>query len=122
MSLLLALFGLGFTAMGLWAAADPRSFTDVVADFGAYNPHLIHDYAAASLAFGIGLLAAARRVAWRVPVLALAVLWNGFHAVSHIADVEHAASRTVGIIDAVGLVVLTGLLAVAWRSAKHSSA
>ena len=122
MTLLLMVFGLGFTAMGLWAAADPRSFTDVVADFGAYNPHLIHDYAAASLAFGVGLLAAARLVAWRVPVLALAVLWNGFHAVSHIADVEHAASRAVGIIDAVGLVVLTGLLAVAWHSAKHSAA
>jgi hypothetical protein len=122
MSLLLLLFGIGFTSMGLWAAADPRSFTDVVADFGAYNPHLIHDYAAASLAFGIGLLAAARLVTWRVPVLALAVLWNGFHAVSHIADVEQAASRAVGIVDAVLLVVLTGLLAVAWRSAKHASA
>lgn len=121
MSLLLVLFGLGFTSMGLWAAADPRSFTDVVADYGAYNPHLIHDYAAASLAFGIGLLVAARVASWRVPALALAVLWNGFHAVSHLVDVEHAASRELGILEAIGLVVLTGLLALAWRSAKQAS-
>lgn len=121
MGLLLVLFGLGFTAMGLWAAADPRSFTDLVADYGAYNPHLIHDYAAASLAFGIGLLVAARVPAWRVPVLALAVLWNGFHAVSHLADVEHASSRNLGIIEAAGLVVLTGLLAVAWRAARRAT-
>lgn len=52
-----------FVLLGLWAAAHPRSFTAVLADFGPFNAHLIHDFAAASAAVGVGLIA--RPHTWR---------------------------------------------------------
>lgn len=56
------ILGGAFVALALWAAMHPPSFTSVLADFGPLNAHLIHDFAAASGAFGVGLI-----VAWRVP-------------------------------------------------------
>ena len=88
MTWLIALLGLTATALGGWLAVDPES--SPAAAFPPLNEHLIHDSAAAFLAFGIGLLIAARMPAWRVPVLALAALWNGLHTVSHIVDVDSA--------------------------------
>lgn len=112
-----ALGGL-FVVLGLWAAVDSASFTDVLADFGPENSHLVHDFGAASIAVGACLLIAVRRTAWQLPMLVVATLWNGLHAVSHLADLEDAGSRVVGVTEAVLLVggtVILGWLAYTAR-------
>lgn len=119
MKWLIALLGLVATALGGWLALDPAS--SPAAHFPPLNEHLIHDSAAAFLAFGIGLLIAAWVPAWRFPVLALAALWNGLHTVSHIVDVDSAETTTAGVTAIVELAALTVALAVlAWWSARSS--
>lgn len=113
MTWLIALLGLATTALGGWLAVDPES--SPAAAFPPLNEHLIHDSAAAFLAFGIGLLLAARVPVYRFPILALAVLWNGLHTISHIVDVNSAETRTAGITAVVELAIVTVVLAVlAW--------
>jgi hypothetical protein len=115
MTLLIALLGLVATAIGGWLALDPES--SPAAAFPPLNEHLIHDSAAAFLAFGIGLLLAARVPAYRFPILALAALWNGLHTVSHIVDVNRAATQKDGVTAVVELAALTVVLALlAWKS------
>src|SRR5436190_16270672 len=115
MTWLIALLGIGFTAFGGWAAIDPASFP--AAEFPPFNEHLIHDVAATFLCFGVGLLAAARMTAWRTPVLALAAIWNGFHAVAHVVDVDRASTKAIGVHTAIELVMITvALAALAWLS------
>jgi uncharacterized membrane protein len=112
-----ALGGL-FVVLGLWAAIDSESFTDLLADFGPENSHLVHDFGAASIAVGACLLIAVRLTAWQLPMLVVATLWNGLHAVSHLADLGDAGSRVVGVTEAVLLVggtVLLGWLAYTSR-------
>jgi hypothetical protein len=116
----LSALGAIYLAQAAWAAADPASFTERLADFGAYNPHLVRDFAAAAATFGLGLPVAARVRAWRTPALALAAVWNGLHAVSHLADVDHAHPHAVGPLEAVALVAVTALLvALTWLSTKE---
>jgi hypothetical protein len=121
MTWLIALLGLVATVLGGWLAVDPE--TSPAAAFPPLNEHLIHDSAAAFLAFGIGLLLAARVPAYRFPILALAALWNGLHTVSHIVDVESAETRAAGLTAIVELAVLTVALAVlAWLARARSAA
>jgi hypothetical protein len=105
---LLAALHLG---LATWAAVDARSFTDRVADLGPYNPHLVHDFAAASATFGIGLLVAIGRRGWRTPVLGMTATWTGLHAVSHVVDVGDAHPDALGPTEAVALAVAAALLA-----------
>lgn len=115
MKWLIALLGLVFTAFGGWAAVDPASFP--AKNFPPLNEHLIHDTAAVFLTFGIGLLIAAQVTSWRTPVLTLGALWNAFHAVSHVVDIDRAATREAGVTAAVEISALTVVLALlAWWS------
>lgn len=119
------LVGLGavFLALGAWAAVDAASFAGTIANFGPPNPHLVHDFAAASATFGIGLLIASRAAAWRTPALALAAIWTGLHAVSHLVDIGAAHPAAMGPIEAGLLLVVTAVLAgLAVRSAKEETA
>jgi len=115
-ALAIGLLGALFAGLGAWAGLHASSFATVLADFGPENDHLVHDFGAASVAIGAGLLLAVRRKAWRTPVLLVATVWNGLHAVSHVVDIGDAASRTVGVVEAALLVagtVLIGALAIA---------
>lgn len=117
-SFLIGLFGATFVVLGAWAGLDSHSFATVLADFGPENHHLVHDFGAGSFAVGVGLLIAVPRVAWRTPVLVVATVWNGLHAVSHLADVGDAESRALGITEAVLLIagtLLLGALALSTR-------
>ena len=109
--------GLGatFVLLGAWAAVDSGSFSEVLADFGPENAHLVHDFGAASSAIGTALLVAVWLPTWRGPVLAVAALWNGLHAISHIVDLGDAASWSLAVTEAVLLVVATVLLAAIAR-------
>ncbi|TCC35326.1 hypothetical protein [Kribbella speibonae] len=111
-SIAIAAFDGLFAALGIWAAVGSGSFTRTLADFGPRNDHLVHDFGAASIAIGVGLLLAVRRTSWRTPVLVVAAIWNGLHAVSHLADLGEARSLAVGIGEAGLLVVGTGALAL----------
>jgi hypothetical protein len=110
MTWLIALLGVATLVLGGWLAADPDS--SPAAAFPPLNEHLIHDSAAAFLTFGIALLVAARVPSWRLPVLVVAALWNGLHAVSHVVDVDRAATRSAGIWTAVELSAVTVILAL----------
>ena len=117
MKWLIALLGLVATALGGWLAVDPAS--SPAGHFPPLNEHLIHDSAAAFLAFGVALLIAAWVPSWRTPVLAVATLWNGLHLISHIVDVDRASTRADGVTAIVELGALTVVLAaLAWRSAR----
>jgi len=111
-ALAIGLLGSLFALLGAWAGIDSGSFTDVLADFGPENDHLVHDFGAASVAIGVGLLVAVQMSGWRAPVLLVATVWNGLHAVSHLADLGDAASRSLAVAEAALLVAGTALLAV----------
>lgn len=102
------ILGLVYLGLGAWAAISPASFTEELADFGSYNPHLIHDVATVLLTFGGALVIAAYRPTWRTPVLGLAALWNGLHAVSHLVDLDEAATPQLGF-GVAGLAIVTAL-------------
>src|SRR3712207_5946462 len=84
---------------GLWALPFPRSFYDDfplpgrewVSTLGPYNEHLIKDYGALSLAFGVLLVFAAvsldRRLVQGSLIAWLA--WAVPHFVFHVAQVHH---------------------------------
>ncbi len=116
------LVGLGVyhLALGAFQAVAPRAFYDVIGPFGPFNDHYVRDVATWSLALGGMLLAAARRPAWRAPILAFAVLQYALHAANHVFDVADADPGWVGPFDAVALMALTALLAVALRAAGRA--
>jgi len=120
-ALAIGLLGALFAGLGAWAGVDSGSFTEVLADFGPENDHLVHDFGAASVAIGACLLLAVRLPAWRAPVLVVATVWNGLHAVSHLADVGDAASRGLAIAEAALLVGGTALLAVLALTSKEDA-
>ncbi len=64
-------------AAGTIMALAPRPFYDEVGTFPPFNAHYLRDLATWYVAFGALLLVAARRPAWRAPLLALAVVQYG---------------------------------------------
>ena len=118
----IAVFGASQVALGLWQAIHPESFFETVGGFGARNDHFIRDVATWYLALGAALLVAARRAAWRVPVLSLALIQYVLHLVNHVADVAESDPSWAGPVDAVGLAVaaaaLAGVLVIARKEAR----
>lgn len=95
---------------------DPAGFLDEVGGFGAVNEHLVRDVATWSATLGATLLAAARLAAWRVPILAFALLQGALHTVNHafdagIAEPAWKGWATVGLLA--GITLVTGWLLVA---------
>lgn len=119
-AIIIGLVGAVFIGLGAWAGIDSSSFAATLADFGPENDHLVHDFGAASAAMGAGLLVAVGRVAWRTPVLLVATLWNGLHAVSHAVDLGDAESRTVGVAELTLLIGTTALLGVLALPSKEN--
>jgi hypothetical protein len=98
----------------------PGMFFDTLGTFGVRNDHYIFDNATFEVPQGLLLLAAVRRVSWRVPALAFATLHWALHSLSHIIDPHHAAGDLIGWLEAGGLVVTTVILAVALRAAVNA--
>lgn len=109
-------------ALGVWMAAAPRSFFDVIGGFGAFNGHYVRDVSTFYLALGIALVLAWRRPAWRVPVLWVAVLEYGFHVVNHLVDVGDASPSWVGPFDAVTLALGAGAFAALLGAMRRRTA
>lgn len=117
---ILIVFGIYSVALGIFMMVSPGVFFDTLGAFGTRNDHYIFDYASFELPLGLMLLAAVRWSTWRVPALAFATVHWALHGLSHILDTDHHAGTGVGLLEFAGLVIVTGLLAVALRySAKE---
>ena len=68
----LIVFGLYALGIGLFMMFAPGPFFDTLGTFGVRNDHYIFDNATFEIPQGLLLLAAVRRVSWRVPALAFA--------------------------------------------------
>jgi hypothetical protein len=112
----LVVFGLYALAIGLFMLFCPATFFDTLGTFGLRNDHYIFDNATFEIPQGVLLLAAVRRVTWRVPALAFATLHWALHSISHIVDPHHGAGDAIGWLEAGGLVATTVILAVALRA------
>ncbi|MFN8160480.1 MAG: hypothetical protein U0R52_05480 [Solirubrobacterales bacterium] len=97
---------------GALALLAPHTFFEQIGRYGAENSHYVGDVGAFTFAFGVALAIAVVRPSWRVPVLGLAALWYGFHAINHAFDTGEARSGARGWTDTALLAL--GALAAAW--------
>ena len=119
MRAVLVVLGVLQVASGALALVAPDTFFDEIGRYGVENEHYVGDVGAFVLAFGIAVLVAVQRPAWRVPVLALGVLWYGLHAINHAFDVGEARSDARGIVDTVYIGIGALLYAyLAWAAAR----
>ena len=112
----LVVFGLYALAVGLFMMVAPGAFFETLGTFGVRNDHYIFDSASFEVPQGLLLLAAVRRVSWRVPALAYATLHWALHSLSHLVDPHHGAGDVFGWLEAGGLVVTTVILVMALRA------
>jgi len=102
---------LGATSLAIAAfqAIDPASFVEHIGPFGTASGHYLRDLATWAAAYGVCLLVAIHRPAWRLPVLAVGIVQGALHLINHVADAGNAAPVSTGIADAV---LLAAVLAV----------
>ena len=119
MRAVLVVLGVVQVASGALALVAPGTFYDEVGRYGVENQHYVGDVGAFVLAFGIAVLIAAQRPAWRVPVLLVVALWSGLHAINHAFDVGDARSDARGIVDTLYIGLGALLYAyLAWAAAR----
>lgn len=111
----LVAFGVYSLVLGLFMMVAPGTFFETLGEFGVRNDHYTFDNASFELPLGVLLLAALRWPSWRVPALSFATLHWALHSLSHIIDTDHGAGRAVGWLEAVTLVLATGVFAIALR-------
>jgi hypothetical protein len=97
---------------GALALLAPDAFFDEIGTYGIENSHYVGDVGAFVLAFGIALAVAVVRPAWRAPLLWLAAIWYGLHAVNHAFDTAEAKSEARGWTDTI--LIAFGAAAAAW--------
>jgi hypothetical protein len=112
MRILLIAFALGQLLLGVLLWVTPGFFYDEIGPFGARNDHYMGDVATFYLALGAVALVAVRRVSWRVPVLALALIQYALHSLNHLIDIGESDPGWIGPADLASL-TLTALL-LAW--------
>jgi uncharacterized membrane protein len=86
---------------GVLALLAPDTFFDDIGRYGIENSHYVGDVGAFQLAFGLALLIAALRPAWRAPILYLGALWYALHALNHLFDIDEARSDARGAADTI---------------------
>jgi hypothetical protein len=84
---------------GLLALVAPGTFFDEIGRYGVENLHYVGDVGAFTAAAGAGLIVAAYRPAWRVPLLWVGAAWFALHAINHAFDTDEARSDARGIAD-----------------------
>lgn len=119
MRAVLVVLGVVQVASGALALIAPGTFYDEVGRYGVENQHYVGDVGAFVLAFGVAVLIAAQRPAWRVPVLLIGALWSGLHMINHAFDVGEARSDARGIVDTLYIGLGALLYAyLAWAAAR----
>jgi hypothetical protein len=106
------LIGLGLYLIGfsVWMAVSPGNWYEHVGPFGPRNDHGIRDAATFQLVFGLASFIAAKLPHWRIPVLVGLALQFGLHSINHLADINNADPRWVGVLDFATLILTTVLL------------
>ncbi|HEY5709274.1 MAG TPA: hypothetical protein VIS51_07745 [Solirubrobacterales bacterium] len=99
-------------ALGVMQLLAPGTFFDEIGNYGVENLHYVGDVGSFTLAFGVALGIAVVRPVWRAPLLWLAALWYGFHAINHAFDTGQAKSEARGWSDT--LLIAFGALVSAW--------
>ena len=110
-------------ANALWMLAGPmhwyHGLPAAVPDTGPFNPHFVRDIGCAFLATGAALVWAAFAPHWRAPLLPIAALFLGGHALVHVYDTASGAlGHTHWWLDAPGVylpALLISYAAVAQR-------
>jgi hypothetical protein len=97
-------------------AIAPGTFFEEIGNFGVRNDHYIGDLASVNLAIGAGLVIAAQRPSWRVPVLWVAALWYALHALNHLADIGEADTELRGVVTTV--LLAAGAAALGWLAVQ----
>jgi hypothetical protein len=106
--------------VGLMMLLAPGPFYEGLATFPPRNDHLVRDVATVYVALGVALVAAARRPAWRGPVLLVAVVQYAIHTANHVYDIGLPVEGWVGPVNAVLLGAGVVLLAVlAWAVSRR---
>jgi hypothetical protein len=86
-TVILYAIGAGAVVNGVWMLLDAsRWFAAIASRTGELNVHLVRDVGAAYLTAGVALLWAARRPALRGPLAAIAGLFLGLHAATHLFE------------------------------------
>lgn len=107
----LRIVGGALAATMLWMLITPAGFFSNAAGFGEFNSHFIRDTATFILPLSVALWLAASRPSWRIPVLILALLQNGFHVANHVVDVGNSDPGWQGPVN---LAALAGMEIVLW--------
>jgi hypothetical protein len=115
-------FGLLNLALGVLMLAAPGFFFDNIGEYGIRNDHYIGDVGSFYAAAGIGLLIAAQRPSWRLPVCAVAALWYALHALNHLFDIGLASSSGRGWSDTILLALGAAALAYLAKVAAEEQA
>ncbi len=116
---LLTVFGVAQLVLALLQAFLPGTFFDDIGPFGARNDHYLGDLASFYAALGVVARVAARRPAWRVPVLAFALLQYALHSVNHLVDIGEAHRDWLGPATFAALLATTLLLGWMLREAAR---
>ncbi len=114
---LLAIAAYHFVIASLMIFA-PHTFFSNIGPFGTQNNHYLRDTATFNLAFGVSLLIAYRRPAWRTPVLFCVTLQFALHALNHLVDIGAAHPHWLGPFDFVSLALTT--VALAWLTREST--
>jgi hypothetical protein len=90
-----------------------------VPDTGPFNPHFVRDIGGAFIAVGVALVWSAFSPRWRAPLLVIAALFLGAHALVHVYDtLRGALGEAHWALDLPGVylpAVVIGYAAVAHR-------
>ena len=100
-------------ALGALAFLAPGTFYDLIASYPPDNAHFLKDVGSWQVALGAAALYAARRPAWRVPMLGILAIQYTLHTISHLIDVDVPDPAWQGtfalVTQAFGAVVLVAL-------------
>ena len=112
--ILLIALGVGAIANGLFMMLDAEPWYGLVAsDTGAFNAHFVRDIGAAYLTSGVALVWGALRPALRGPLLAIAALFLGLHALTHVVEAARGVTSAGHLLEDLPGVHLPALL-VCW--------
>ncbi len=120
MRILLIVFAVIQLVTGLLLWLTPGFFHEEIGPFGPRNDHYMGDLATFYVALGAVGLASLRRVSWRVPVLAFAVVAYALHSLNHLIDVGKSEPSWVGPVDLA--VISLGTVLLAWMLTREREA
>jgi len=119
---LLLVFAAGQLVIGVLLWAAPGFFFEQIGPYAPRNDHYMADLASFYLTLAAVAFVAARRPAWRVPVLAVAAIQYALHSLNHLIDIGDADPGWLGPANLASLAATTALLAWMLATARREVA